>query len=114
MKLVLNIGTVDDRCFKYYNLCLEYLMAITDMVGLGSIGLYGADNRRTELHERIINETGVDRERFQEIINHLDKTCYLELEPNYYIDGHIPSESAVLLANHIWKLLNVAPHKAKH
>lgn len=109
MKLALNIGTVDDRCFKYYNLCLEYLQAVVDVVGLGITGLYGADNARSVLHEKIIRETEIDRQKFQEISNHLDKYYYLNLEPHYY-DDHPPSSSAVLLANHICKILEEEKH----
>jgi hypothetical protein len=107
MKLVLNIGTVDDECFDYYQVCLDYLLAVTQQIGIGVVGLYGSDNQRSEAHEVLIQATGIDRTKLQQLTDHLDKACFLELTPNYY-QGHETelASPAVILANKIWRLKN--------
>lgn len=101
--LRLSIGDIDMDAFHYSELCSEYLRSVVDMIGIGIVGLYGADNRRSELHREILDITGIDPIIFQDISNNLDKYCYLELTPNYY-NGYGLGNESILLADCIVRI----------
>lgn len=82
-------------------LCEEYIHHVWCMEDLkdgGMLALYGLEQHRIELHEKLCDLLEIDREKSKEILSYLDEKIGLDF-------SKMPSKSD--LKNYAEKLLNV-------
>lgn len=67
------VGLRNDFDCDLMSLCYSYWHLIDSIEKTGTTGLYGLDDRRARIHEKILKLTGLQRETLEDITNNVDR-----------------------------------------